>query len=78
MACTFDDSFIPSFLHFFLNNKVLGPGTHFGELALLKDGGRRMATVRAKTFCDLSTLSREDFEEVNIKCILYKKRIMTL
>ncbi len=38
-------------------------GTFFGETALIRNE-RRNATVRAKTFCDLYRLARQDFEEL--------------
>jgi hypothetical protein len=41
----------------------LRTGSFFGELALLQDG-KRMATVRANTYCDLYVLSRENFKHV--------------
>jgi hypothetical protein len=42
---------------------TLTGGAFFGELSLLK-AGRRTATVKAITFCDLFVLSKEDFDEV--------------
>lgn len=41
--------------------RLLGPGSHFGELALLKDCGRS-ATVVAATELHVATLSRRDFK----------------
>jgi ABC-type multidrug transport system ATPase subunit/CRP-like cAMP-binding protein len=42
----------------------LGPGEYFGEMALLADGGRRTATVRAETAARLWSLSAGDFREL--------------
>ncbi len=39
----------------------LGPGDFFGELALLVDGGARVASVRATTPVTCVTVPREDF-----------------
>lgn len=39
----------------------LGPGDFFGELALLVDGGARVARVRATTAVRCITVPREDF-----------------
>jgi CRP-like cAMP-binding protein len=39
----------------------LGPGEHFGEMALLHNSMSRSATVRAATACNLLTLGRDDF-----------------
>ena len=44
----------------------LDEGSFFGEMALLSDG-KRMATVRAKDFCDLYVLSKESFGKVSAK-----------
>ena len=41
----------------------LGPGSFFGEMALI-DGGDRSATVRAKTPMSLLVLGRHDFNEM--------------
>ena len=41
----------------------LGPGEFFGEMALLGQG-RRTATVRAKTACDLFVLDKSDFSRI--------------
>jgi CRP-like cAMP-binding protein len=41
----------------------LGPGSFFGEMALL-DGGERMATVTAAGDIELLTLAREDFNRM--------------
>ena len=38
-------------------------GAHFGELALMKNGAKRLANVVTLTFCDLQMLLRDDFEE---------------
>jgi ABC transport system ATP-binding/permease protein len=42
----------------------LGPGQFFGEIALLREGGRRTATVRADTAAKLWSLSAADFHEL--------------
>jgi CRP/FNR family cyclic AMP-dependent transcriptional regulator len=42
--------------------RVLGPGQHFGEMALL-DAGGRSRSVRAKTPVRLAALPRWSFEE---------------
>jgi CRP-like cAMP-binding protein len=41
----------------------LGPGSFFGEMALL-DGGERVATVTAATDLELLVLHREEFNEM--------------
>lgn len=41
----------------------LGPGSFFGEMALL-DGGDRLATVTAQTEMDLLVLHRDEFNEM--------------
>lgn len=41
----------------------LGPGSFFGEMALI-DGGERMATVTANTDMELLVLDRHDFNEM--------------
>ena len=44
---------------------VLGPGSHFGEVALLTNGPRT-ASVRAKNYTTLGVLSNEDFSQLVI------------
>ena len=44
--------------------KTLAAGDYVGEIALLKAGIRRTATVRALTFCDIYSLSRVDIDDV--------------
>jgi CRP-like cAMP-binding protein len=41
----------------------LGPGSPFGETALLQ-GERRMASVRALSYCDVYLLSKADFDSL--------------
>ncbi len=41
----------------------IGPGSFFGEMALL-DGGERVATVTARTDLDVLVLHREEFNEM--------------
>jgi hypothetical protein len=41
----------------------LKEGSFFGEIALITSG-KRTASVRASTFCDLFVLTKEDFDEV--------------
>eukprot|EP00795_Rhopilema_esculentum_P014724 gene14724-5824_t len=41
----------------------LGKGSHFGEISLLSKEARRIATVRARTQCDLFSLSCDDFND---------------
>ena len=41
--------------------KTLGPGDYVGERALLSNDGRRTASVRASTTCEMLQLSRADF-----------------
>jgi CRP-like cAMP-binding protein len=43
----------------------LGPGDFFGEVALLKNGGVRKATVVAAAPCKLMCLGRRDFAAIN-------------
>lgn len=43
----------------------LGPGDFFGEVALMK-GGRRTATVRCLTTCELTVFAKEDFDVLSI------------
>eukprot|EP01001_Neometanema_parovale_P006859 NODE_319_length_2685_cov_119.085870_g295_i1.p1 GENE.NODE_319_length_2685_cov_119.085870_g295_i1~~NODE_319_length_2685_cov_119.085870_g295_i1.p1 ORF type:complete len:784 (+),score=164.78 NODE_319_length_2685_cov_119.085870_g295_i1:143-2494(+) len=40
------------------------PGDFFGEVAILGDGVKRMASVRAVTYCDLFSLSKDDFRDI--------------
>ena len=42
---------------------ILGPGSHFGEVALLV-GGHRTATVVAKNYCTLAILDKENFTQL--------------
>ncbi|MBX3709978.1 MAG: cyclic nucleotide-binding domain-containing protein [Gammaproteobacteria bacterium] len=42
----------------------LNKGSYFGELALLTPGGKRNASVRAKTNCKLASLSYEKFNSI--------------
>ena len=47
---------------------VIETGDYFGEMALFSsDGGKRTASVRAVTYCDLFALSKNDFEELLAK-----------
>jgi len=47
---------------FSLTDKVLSSGDFFGEIALITKG-HRLATVVAKTDCDVYRLKKKDFEE---------------
>ncbi|XP_068741021.1 potassium/sodium hyperpolarization-activated cyclic nucleotide-gated channel 2-like [Montipora capricornis] len=42
----------------------LGDGSHFGEICLLTEEARRVASVRAATICNLYSLSSPHFHEV--------------
>ena len=49
------------------SGKVIGQlhdGNFFGEMALLTNDQRRLATVVATSHCDLYSLKRQDFERV--------------
>lgn len=41
----------------------LSEGAHFGEICLLTDD-RRVASIKAKTMCDLFSLSKQNFQEL--------------
>ncbi len=45
---------------------VLGHGSPFGETALL-EGERRMASVRALSYCDVYQLSKADFDQLRLR-----------
>ena len=45
---------------------VLGHGSPFGETALL-EGEKRMASIRALTYCDVYRLSKEDFDQLRLR-----------
>jgi CRP-like cAMP-binding protein len=46
------------------STRELGPGEFFGELALLTEGGRRTARVRAKTDVRCIAFDRSAFEDL--------------
>ncbi|MBF0445134.1 MAG: cyclic nucleotide-binding domain-containing protein, partial [Magnetococcales bacterium] len=52
----------------------LRTGSFFGELALLEHG-KRMATVRANTYCDLYILGKKDFTHVVATNPEFKKQL---
>lgn len=44
---------------------VLGPGSYFGEMAVLYDDRlRRQATIRAATYCEMYSLTRDDLRYI--------------
>ena len=43
---------------------ILTAGACFGEIALLKPGGRRGTSVRANTICELNFIHRNDFNKI--------------
>lgn len=43
---------------------ILTAGACFGEIALLKPGGRRGTSVRAATICELNFIKRRDFDKI--------------
>lgn len=43
--------------------RTLGPGSFFGEMALL-ERSRRTASVRARSYCDLYVLKKDDLDRV--------------
>ena len=43
---------------------IVQSGGHFGETAIVQPGSRRTAMVTACTFCDVSTLHSDDYEEL--------------
>ena len=45
-------------------DKTLGPGDSFGELALIHDENRRMASVQCLEDCDFAVLGKEDFQRI--------------
>lgn len=42
---------------------VLGPGSYFGEMAVVSENHRHIASVRASSYCELYSLSKEDLQE---------------
>ena len=61
---------------------VLGPGDHFGEMALFDDG-LRSATVIAREESELLTISRDDLEYIlnsdkELAVSIYKEMITSL
>eukprot|EP00163_Fabomonas_tropica_P030364 TRINITY_DN681_c0_g1_i1.p1 TRINITY_DN681_c0_g1~~TRINITY_DN681_c0_g1_i1.p1 ORF type:complete len:1518 (+),score=303.17 TRINITY_DN681_c0_g1_i1:420-4973(+) len=52
----------------------LGPGTFFGEIALLRSE-RRTANIRAITYCELFTLDKDDLADILSDFPEYRERI---
>jgi CRP-like cAMP-binding protein len=52
----------------------LGAGDFFGEIALVSDT-KRTATVRCLTACELTVLSREDFQSLSVGSSVLAKAI---
>ena len=44
---------------------TLGPGALVGEIALLKDGSKRMASVKTVSECDVLTLDKKSFRDLD-------------
>jgi len=61
---------------------VLGPGDHFGEMALFDDA-LRSATVESREEVDLLTISRGDLEHImnsdkDLAVLIYKEMVASL
>ncbi|XP_068704187.1 uncharacterized protein [Montipora foliosa] len=54
---------------------TLGPGSYFGEVGLLF-GKYRLATVKARTFCDILMLTKPDLDAVLINFPLVARQIV--
>ncbi|KAF6019663.1 HCN3 [Bugula neritina] len=62
------------------NEKVvtrLSDGSYFGEISLLSNQ-MRMATVRATTYCNLFSLSKEDFDSILMSYPLMRRTLETI
>nr|XP_018667906.1 uncharacterized protein LOC100185773 [Ciona intestinalis] len=57
--------------------KVLGPGQHFGEVALLL-ATPRSRTIKALTNCDLNVLSKKDLDEILDKFPRFRERMTAI
>ena len=67
-------------LKVFVANKLvgmLGPGQHFGEIALLDKEGKRTATVRTAVDSELYLLLRRDFMDVLELHPKFKERLLS-
>ena len=68
-------------LKVFVGNKLvgmLGPGQHFGEIALLDKEGKRTATVRTAMDSELYLLLRRDFMDVLELHPKFKERLLSI
>ncbi|XP_068721829.1 uncharacterized protein [Montipora capricornis] len=54
---------------------TLGPGAYFGEVGLLF-GEYRLATVKARTFCDILMLTKPDLDDVLINFPIVERQIV--
>ncbi|XP_058949071.2 uncharacterized protein [Pocillopora verrucosa] len=53
---------------------TLGPGAYFGEIGLIF-GENRLATVKAKTFCEILMLTKPDLDEVLVRFPIVARQI---